>query len=170
MRRSLAVVLSTLAACASGRPPRTTPLPIEGIWKSDRDRTLQVLEASGPWSEKQWKAFSDPTLFGHLVQIFQGETYLVAYEGSCAPEPIEILEVGPDFVRERDRNAFTQETEELTLRVADDHRYVPIMLLQGHPTEVFSRVTADDAIREHPCLAPILGRDETLHGSARSGP
>jgi hypothetical protein len=141
MRVALAALLVASAwACAHGTPP--SPLPVEGAWQSDRARTLDSLQAARPWPVKQWRLLSDPTLFGHMVKVYRGSLAFIVFEGKCSdPVVWEAVESG--------------------MRVEDSLLYVPIAMLRGRPDEVFRRISIEEAIRQHPCVAEVLARMES---------
>jgi hypothetical protein len=160
MRSNAIFVVLLLASLASGAGETAAPpaLPIDGIWLSDRDLTLAELQKAQTWPERQWKALSDPTLFGHMVQVIRGHTALAAVYGSCQPpEQFVVLESSASRVRVRVLDPQPGEAAEVEFQIVDGNLHLPMMEFESRPHEVFRRATVEEATREQPCLAQILG-------------
>ena len=118
---------------------------------------LAALRESGNFDEEQWQFLSDPTLFGHMVLAYRGQSGITVFEGECyGPNAFEVVRSQSDSVTIRYFDEFFEEERTTTLTVDGDRLYVPIASLKGQHREVFLRVPVAEVVQRHSCTKQFL--------------
>jgi hypothetical protein len=147
-----ALLLASAAACN-----RQVETAVDEAWQSNRELTLAELELSGGFSEDEWRALSDPTLFGHMIHIYRGSVGVTVFEGQCSPEnAFEIVSATDSSTEVRYFDDFYDEERTVLLTTDGDRLYVPMKLAKGQFRETFSRISAETVVRRHPCTRGFI--------------
>lgn len=127
--------------------------PLEGAWKSNYDLTVAEFSSVPGITPEELAFFSDPELFGHMIQVFRPGVAIVVFEGECTQTPYEIVSQTDSHV---DIMYYDESLDEKTAKRIFIEPGA-FWLRVGKAREIFTRIDLDTAKAEHSCLNSLLG-------------
>lgn len=133
--------------------------PLEGAWRSDRDRTLEALLQVEAITEEQQEVLTAPDFFGQMIHVYAGSEAFTVFDDRCGHmAPFEVLDTTANTQTVRYFNGYLQRKVTITLELDHETLWVPIPLLPDGSREAFTRLSLDEARAAHPCLDELLAR------------
>ena len=149
MRSSaLIAAAAALVACAT----QQTDTRLLGAWQSNAELTLREFEALPEITPEQLVLLSDPTLFGHMVQVYGSRQAIVVFDGECTATPYEVVARSENSVDIRYYDSFYEERVTKRILFGDASFSIPA----GRAREIFSQVELERITNEHPCIRDHL--------------
>jgi len=92
-----------------------------GIWKSDKERTIEWLRENRNFSEERIERISK--IFGKLKLTITETSAISEYEGNVEEQPNDIIAIEGDTIAVRADNGLTGCSEIRLIRIEDDNTY-----------------------------------------------